>query len=162
MSPVGSRRRTFIAALVVLALATAGRIRMGSTRASPEEIPPSVTAAPSADAPRPTASRPGAQTRLQFPVALEAGHRLQIEHVIDSMDQGGTPPAGIAQGGRRGGPKSEFHNAEGRLRRERRGYWIESDVWPKNGPRDAERLVFGRGHEVYLTLDHYQTFVRLR
>nr|MBP6705363.1 hypothetical protein [Vicinamibacteria bacterium] len=35
-------------------------------------------------------------------------------------------------------------------------------VWPKDGPRDAERLVFGREGEVYWTRDHYETFVRLR
>jgi len=82
--------------------------------------------------------------------------------VIEAMDRTGAPPEGVAQGGRRGGRKGVFQNAEGRLPRQVQGYWIESDVWPKDGPRDAERLIFGRDREVYWTRDHYETFVRLR
>lgn len=89
-------------------------------------------------------------------------HRAQIERVIEAMDRTGKPPRGVVQGGRRGAQTGVFQNAEGRLPRQRQGYWIESDVWPKDGPRDAERLVFGREGEVYWTRDHYETFVRLR
>lgn len=89
-------------------------------------------------------------------------HRAQIERVVESMDRSGAPPAGVVQGGRRGAQKGVFQNAEGRLPRRPRGYWIESDVWPTKGLRDAERLIFGREHEVYWTRDHYETFVRLR
>lgn len=89
-------------------------------------------------------------------------HRSQIERVIEAMDRTGKPPRGVFQGGRRGGKKGVFMNAERRLPRKPVGYWIESDVWPKDGPRDAERLVFGREGEVYWTRDHYETFVRLR
>ena len=55
-----------------------------------------------------------------------------------------------------------FLNAERRLPIHRTGYWIESDVWPRSGPRGPERLVFGEDREVYWTSDHYKTFVRLR
>lgn len=89
-------------------------------------------------------------------------HRRQIERVIEAMDRTGKPPRGVFQGGRRSGKKGVFVNAERRLPQKAAGYWIESDVWPKNGPRDAERLVFGREGEVYWTRDHYATFVRLR
>ncbi|MBP9947965.1 MAG: hypothetical protein KBH14_16285 [Vicinamibacteria bacterium] len=78
------------------------------------------------------------------------------------MDRTGKPPRGVFQGGRRSGKKGVFVNAERRLPQRPAGYWIESDVWPKDGPRDAERLVFGREGEVYWTRDHYETFVRLR
>ena len=92
----------------------------------------------------------------------DARHRSQIERVVESMDATGVPPRGVIQGGRRGGARGVFQNAEGRLPRKPRGYWVESDVWPKTGPRDAERLIFGREREVYWTRDHYETFVRLR
>lgn len=89
-------------------------------------------------------------------------HRAQIARVVEAMDQTGKPPTGVVQGGRRGGVKGVFQNAEGRLPRRPAGYWVESDVWPRDGPRDAERLIFGRGDEVFWTRDHYRTFVRLR
>lgn len=91
-----------------------------------------------------------------------AEHRRQIERVIEAMDRTGKPPRGVFQGGRRGGKRGVFLNVERRLPQKPAGYWIESDVWPKDGPRDAERLVFGREGEVYWTRDHYETFVRLR
>lgn len=95
-------------------------------------------------------------------VIESAEHRRQIERVIEAMDRTGKPPRGVFQGGRRGGKKGVFLNAERRLPQKQPGYWIESDVWPKDGPRGAERLVFGREGEVYWTRDHYETFVRLR
>lgn len=103
---------------------------------------------------------PGSMLDLQ--AVTDPGHREQVARVVESMDRNGTPPQGVAQGGRRGAKKGIFQNAEGRLPRKALGYWVESDVWPKSGPRDAERLIFGRGHEVYWTRDHYETFVRLR
>lgn len=102
--------------------------------------------------------RPDAAPQLDLSAVRAPGHRAQIARVVESMDRTGAPPPGVVQGGRRG----VFRNAEGLLPRQRLGYWIESDVWPKKGPRDAERLVFGRGREVYWTRDHYQSFVRLR
>ena len=83
--------------------------------------------------------------------------------VIAAVDATGKPPAGVAQGGRRGGPKGLFDNADGRLPRKPRGYYMESDVWPRGpGGRGAIRLVFGKEGEVYFTADHYRSFTRLR
>jgi guanyl-specific ribonuclease Sa len=79
------------------------------------------------------------------------------------MDRTGRPPAGVAQGGRRGGRRGVFVNAERRLPVKPAGYYHESDVWPSRGsPRGAERLVFGKNAEVYYSPDHYRSFRRLR
>jgi len=79
------------------------------------------------------------------------------------MDRTGRPPQGVAQGGRRGGTRGVFENAEGRLPRQAGGYYTETDVWPRGaGGRGARRLIFGHGGEVYYTADHYRTFVRVR
>lgn len=87
----------------------------------------------------------------------------QVLAVIESFDRTGRPPAGVAQGGRRGGPPGRFANAEGRLPAGPPGYYTESDVWPRGRRgRGAERLVFGRGGEVYYSRDHYRSFVRVR
>jgi guanyl-specific ribonuclease Sa len=87
----------------------------------------------------------------------------QVGLVIDSMDRTGRPPAGVVQGGRQGGTRGVFENAEGRLPRQAHGYYTETDVWPRaEGGRGARRLIFGRGGEVYYTADHYRTFVRVR
>jgi guanyl-specific ribonuclease Sa len=99
---------------------------------------------------------------LDLGPVTDAAHRDQITRVVSAFDETGAPPHGVAQGGRRNGKRGMFVNAEGRLPRRPRGYWIESDVWPKKGPRDAERLIFGREREVYWTVDHYESFVRLR
>lgn len=87
----------------------------------------------------------------------------QIRRVIESMDSTGHPPRGVAQGGRRGGRRGVFENAEGQLPRKPPGYYIETDVWPRRASgRGAQRLVFGREREVYYTANHYRTFVRVR
>ncbi len=87
----------------------------------------------------------------------------QIARVVTAMEQTGQPPAGVAQGGRRGGPKGAFDNRQGVLPRRGTGYYVESDIWPRGpGGRGTYRLVFGREGEVYYTSDHYRTFTRLR
>ena len=52
----------------------------------------------------------------------------------------------------------------GRLPRQPRGYYTESDVWPRQPGRNrgTERLVFGKAGEVYYTGDHYETFTLVR
>ena len=131
-------------------------------------------ARPRADAPAP---RPAAEApRTPAPAAVpepEATPRLegirddeldaQLRRVIESMDRTGRPPRGVLQGGRRGGSRGLFENAERRLPPKPRGYYVETDVWPpRAGGRGAQRLVFGREREVYFTADHYRTFVRVR
>jgi guanyl-specific ribonuclease Sa len=93
----------------------------------------------------------------------DAALDVQVRQVVESMDRDGRPPERVAQGGRRGGRKGVFENAERRLPVRSRGYYTESDVWPRSsGGRGRERLIFGREGEVYYSADHYRTFVRLR
>ena len=56
-----------------------------------------------------------------------------------------------------------FANREGRLPRERRGYYHEYTV-PTPGARDrgVRRVVQGERGELYYTDDHYRTFRRIR
>lgn len=147
--------RTFVPILVILLGVVFGRGRTAESRVAPAPTDNS----PSVAAEKTVESR---ESSLDLTTVGEARHREQIERVVRSMDVTGRPPEGVAQGGRQGGAKGIFMNAEGRLPREPRGYWVESDVWPKSGPRDAERLIFGRKREVYWTRDHYESFVRLR
>jgi guanyl-specific ribonuclease Sa len=87
----------------------------------------------------------------------------QVARVVESLETTGRPPAGVAQGGRRGRTSGLFENAEGRLPPQPRGYYTETDVWPRTvAGRGAERLIVGRQGEVYYTADHYRTFERLR
>lgn len=55
-----------------------------------------------------------------------------------------------------------FGNREGRLPKQRRGYYREYTV-PTPGARDrgARRIVAGRRGERYYTDDHYRTFRRI-
>jgi guanyl-specific ribonuclease Sa len=158
MKSVRSRLWRLVPVLVVVAGLVIGRPRGPEARAGEAEAGEVAVKPVGSPASAPSASRPGADLSS----VDGAQRRAQIERVIAAMDRTGAPPAGVAQGGRRGSRRGVFQNAEGRLPRKPRGYWIESDVWPKHGPRDTERLVFGREGEVYWTRDHYETFVRLR
>jgi guanyl-specific ribonuclease Sa len=123
--------------------------------------------------PRPQASAPisAPETSLRSRPGSEAGRislgdpglEAQLGQVIDSFDRTGRPPAGVTQGGRRGGPRGVFDNAQGKLPTQAPGYYRESDVWPRAAAgRGAQRLIFGKAGEAYYTADHYRTFVRLR
>jgi guanyl-specific ribonuclease Sa len=148
--------------LVFVLLAVAGGVLArgrGGERNTPQPV---ATPAAKADgSPREVAER-GRERRVDLSAVESKEHRGQILKVIEAMDATGAPPSGVAQGGRRGGRKGVFQNAGGLLPRRPAGYWVESDVWPKKGPRDAERLIFGREGEVYWTRDHYESFVQLR
>ena len=125
-----------------------------TTSLEPSPTPPS--------SPSPAAARP---EKAKAPLKSLGKARLdaQIRLVVESMDHGGRPPAGVAQGGRRGGKRGVFENAERRLPVRPPGYYRESDVWPPRAAgRGAERLIFGREGEVYYSPDHYRAFVKLR
>jgi guanyl-specific ribonuclease Sa len=148
------RRRGPIATILVLlagALLALARSFDGQPPNDPQPTPPRVER----PAPAPTAAP-------QAPPTDE--REQQVQRVIAAMDATGRPPAGVAQGGRKGGPKGLFDNAEGRLPRQPRGYYTETDVWPRQPGRNrgAERLVFGKAGEVYYTGDHYRTFRQVR
>ena len=70
---------------------------------------------------------------------------------------------------KRGGPfpyrkdGSVFHNREGRLPAQQRGYYREYTVpTPGLGHRGARRIVAGRASDYWYTADHYETFRRIR
>lgn len=93
----------------------------------------------------------------------DAGLRSQVDDVVRHFDEFGTPPPGVRQGIRSGGERGVFQNANGTLPRQTDPrYYTEMDVWAGTGPRGTERLVIGRGGEVYYTPDHCQSFVRIR
>ncbi len=54
-----------------------------------------------------------------------------------------------------------FFNREGLLPSRAEGYYREFTVGGKPGARGAERLVLGRGGEMFFSADHYRTFVQL-
>jgi guanyl-specific ribonuclease Sa len=151
-----SRRRGPIAsALVVLAgvLLALARFFDGHTEPAPPPAPVPVDR-PAERAPAPPVEAPD----------RDGGREAQIQRVIEAMDRTGRPPEGVAQGGRRGGARGLFENAEGKLPRQPRGYYTETDVWPRQPGRNrgAERLVFGKAGEVYHTRDHYRSFEQVR
>ncbi len=144
------RRGVLLALLGVIAVVSVVFLRTRGTPPTP--TPPPATLAP------PPASVPSPPSPLDDP-RLKA----QIQTVIQSMERSGHPPKGVAQGGRRGRARGAFLNSEGKLPAKPQGYYTETDVWPK-GPngRGPERLVFGKQGEVYLSPDHYQTFLRVK
>lgn len=87
--------------------------------------------------------------------------RLQIKNVIDEVQTSGRPNPRTAY--MKKGNKNIFRNSEGNLPKQPIGYYVESDVWPQpmRGARNSQRLIFGKGGEVYFTSDHYQTFTQL-
>ena len=141
---------------VMLALAYL-QAREGEAPTRP--APASTYPAPTTLAPAPPAD-PAAPSLDALP---DAARRAQVSRVIESMDRTGRPPSGVAQGGRRDGPRGVFDNAQRVLPVRPYRYYTETDVWPRGpGGRGPERLVFGREREVYYTGDHYRTFTRVR
>lgn len=70
---------------------------------------------------------------------------------------------------RKGGPYAyakdgaEFRNREGKLPKQKRGYYREYTVkTPGERTRGARRLVTGKGGETYYTADHYNSFRQVR
>lgn len=54
-----------------------------------------------------------------------------------------------------------FHNREGRLPDRRGRRWYEADLDFTCGRRGARRLVFSNDGLIYVTLDHYETFIEV-
>jgi ribonuclease T1 len=56
-----------------------------------------------------------------------------------------------------------FHNREGLLPQQPRGYYREYTVpTPGTSNRGARRIVAGRGGDYWYTADHYRSFKRIR
>jgi guanyl-specific ribonuclease Sa len=171
----GSARLLTILGLgAVLGIVAGGAFLLGRTTArprGPEPLsPPAAQPAPTAVDPAPSPAT-GAPDVPHAPDKGAPGLRSlgdkrldsQVRTVVASMDEKGRPPEGVGQGGRRGGARGLFDNAEGRLPPQPRGYYREADVWPRGAAgRGSERLVFGKEGEVYYTADHYRTFTRIR
>lgn len=136
---------------------------LGPGGGAPPPVPPNRAEQP-APLPRSDGGAAGQVAgRGQLAATGDAARDAQIARVVAAVDETGRPPEGVAQGGRRGGPRGAFDNREGRLPRRGPGYYVESDVWPRGpGGRGTHRLIFGREGEVYYTADHYSTFTRLR
>jgi guanyl-specific ribonuclease Sa len=165
---LGAALAVALVALAVTLPSLRARLAAPATAAEtalPAAEPPAPALIPSAPAAAPSASAIAVAPGKAVSLKSLGRERLdaQVRRVVDSMDRLGRPPAGIVQGGRRGGRRGAFENLERRLPVKPPGYYRESDVWPPRGKgRGAERLVFGREGEVYYSPDHYRTFVRLR
>lgn len=110
---------------------------------------------------RPGIGAPNTARSLNLPFR-DASLRSQVDDVVRHFDEFGRPPTGVAQGGLKNYPNGTY-GGQG-LPKQSLGYYTESDVWLSGGgiKRGAERLVFGRGGEVYYTPTHYDDFVRIR
>ncbi len=138
--------------------------KSSSVQSSSAQAKPGATtkAAPSSSAPSSSASsssaaKPTQQTSTDAPARVLA--------TLAEIDAGRWPDSANAPGTKGG---ITFRNSEGRLPAVGAGggrvVYQEWDVNPKkNGQgRDAERIVTGNDGSAWYTLDHYDTFVRIR
>ncbi len=124
-----------------------------TTKAAPS------SSVPSNSAPSNSAAKPTQQTSTDAPARVLA--------TLVEIDAGRWPDSANAPGTKGG---ITFRNSEGRLPAVGAGagggrvVYQEWDVNPKkNGQgRDAERIVTGNDGSAWYTLDHYDTFVRIR
>lgn len=133
--------------------------KSSSIQSSSVQAKPGVTtkAAPSSSAPSSSAAKTTQQTNSDAPARVLA--------TLVEIDAGRWPDSANAPGTKGG---ITFRNSEGRLPAVGAGggrvVYQEWDVNPKkNGQgRDAERIVTGNDGSAWYTLDHYDTFVRIR
>lgn len=141
-----------ILALCAIALLTVfGIVACGKSTAEP-----SATVKPAATAGAPGSARASAPTNSAAPARVLA--------TLARIDAGTWPPkdGSGTQGGR------NFGNFEGRLpktdQQGKRAKYTEWDVNVKKSGRgrDAERIITGADGGAWYTLDHYETFTRIR
>jgi guanyl-specific ribonuclease Sa len=100
-------------------------------------------------------SLPSVTTELNLPFK-NPSLKSQINAVVTSFDETGSPPPNVAQGIRPGRIRGVFYNEPPVLPPQPSGYYMESDIWPLgSGERGVERLIFGQAGEVFYTLYHY-------
>ena len=98
-------------------------------------------------------------------IAREAPPAIESVALRELPPEGRKTVALIQKGGPFPYPRDGvvFSNREGRLPREKRGYYHEYTVpTPSARNRGARRIVSGRGGELYYSDDHYETFRRIR
>ncbi|MGV0153912.1 ribonuclease domain-containing protein [Rhodococcus sp. GB-02] len=133
--------------------------KSSSIQSSSVQAKPGATtkAAPSSSAPSSSAAKTTQQTNSDAPARVLA--------TLVEIDAKRWPDSANAPGTKGG---ITFRNSEGRLPAVGAGggrvVYQEWDVNPKkNGQgRDAERIVTGNDGSAWYTLDHYDTFVRIR
>ena len=163
-TPEHSRRRMVASALGVIVLLAVlaltwwidGRSEPGTEQAAA----PSSSASTLLGSPAGTAAD---RSRTQSPTADELPAR--VRRTLAYVDSGDWPAAANAPGPRGG---DTFRNAERRLPAKsangKRISYREWDVNPKKRGRgrDAERIVTGSDGSAYYTLDHYDSFTKIR
>jgi guanyl-specific ribonuclease Sa len=153
--------------LIATCLAAAAASGCRAASAKRDQAPTLVSALVSASgvasalsaSPTPQPSAAGRTPQLDLKSSGNAARDAQIGIVVAAMDATGHPPTGVTQGGH---PPGAFRNREGRL--PRGVSYIESDIWPQraHGGRGSERLIFGGKPDIWLTLDHYESFEKIR
>ncbi|WP_336882946.1 ribonuclease domain-containing protein [Rhodococcus globerulus] len=156
---------TVVVAVVAVVLA----IVLSSQDSDSSATAGSATSTTSSSATTSTQVKPGATTKAaqstsaQKPMSSDAPARVLATLV--EIDAGRWPDSANAVGTKGG---VTFRNSEGRLPAVGAGggrvVYQEWDVNPKKSGqgRDAERIVTGNDGSAWYTLDHYETFTRIR
>lgn len=179
-APEVTRRRTFASVLGVIAiLAVIAFTWWIDGQESADDAPAaaaqsSVAAGPATSGGGTTADRPteatgtagtaGKSTPKPGPTP-SSRVPARVWQTLEEIDSGRWPQSAEAPGTRGG---DTFRNREGRLpARTANGQRISYKEWdvnpkkPRSG-RDAERIVTGSDGSAWYTLDHYQTFTKIR
>lgn len=159
-----SRRNRLIVGGVVVALVVAFAVAFGLTRGDGDDGSPeraATRAATAATSPGPAGSAPSSAAPLlsrAVPNVPPGMATVRVEQLpaeaqatLRRIDAGGPFP--YSKDG------SVFGNREGRLPRQKNGYYREYTVdTPGSADRGARRIITGASGERYYTSDHYATF----
>ncbi|GEE01374.1 hypothetical protein nbrc107696_18200 [Gordonia spumicola] len=156
-----SRRRLLASAIAVLVLLAVGALTWWiDGRSSPDEASPPASSVSIVDGSTTTAAD---RSRTDRPGPSDTPAR--VEQTLQYIDAGDWPAAANAPGTHGG---DTFRNNERRLpvksTKGKRIQYREWDVNPKQRGRgrDAERIITGSDGSAYYTLDHYETFTKIR
>lgn len=152
----GRRSRLLAAMLAMLAILLAGCANSGNGPSSAANPPPSAAEG---------------QKELQAPLTgfkevsdyIRKHGRLPDNYITkkEAEELGWVPAEGnldrVAPGRSIGGDR--FWNREGRLPEAQGRIWREADINYKKGPRGADRIVYSNDGLIYMTTDHYRSFM---